>query len=234
MEKTWKRLPRNLRRHGQVHQQAVDKEMNIEKYENTRWLELIDDIDGLTELSMDIWKQRLDLPQYDYTGKIDLNFNDLIAMNPPEEPFHNQTMGKIVQTLHDGMVKNNQIGRHEFESSHPIHQAINEKFGVSKTQVYLNVQSPGNVCGIHVDKYRTHMTRGEHDFSCTLTKDIFSGVVFCEDWQIGQVFISGSESITRWKQGDTYTFPWYIPHGSANAGAHNRYLIQFVGELTKK
>ena len=79
--------------------------MNIEKYENTRWLELIDDIDGLTELSMDIWKQRLDLPQYDYTGKIDLNFNDLIAMNPPEEPFHNQTMGKIVQTLHDGMVK---------------------------------------------------------------------------------------------------------------------------------
>jgi hypothetical protein len=96
------------------------------------------------------------------------------------------------------------------------------------------VQKPGNVCGIHIDKYRTHMTRGEYDFSKTLTKDIFSGVVFCNDWSVGQVFISGDKAITGWKQGDTYTFPWYMPHGSANAGANDRFLLQFVGELTKQ
>ena len=40
--------------------------MNIAEYENTKWLDLIDDIDGLTELSMDIWKNGTDLPQYEY------------------------------------------------------------------------------------------------------------------------------------------------------------------------
>ena len=207
--------------------------MSKTQYENTRWLDLIDNIDGLTEISFKIWRENLDLPQFEYTGRIDLDFSNILAMEPPEEPFHNQTMGEITQTLHDGMRKNNQIGRHEFDGTHSIHQSIREKFSIEKTQVYLNVQSPGNVCGIHIDKYRTHMTRGEHDFSQTLTKDMFSGVVFCDDWQVGQVFISGNKTITEWKQGDTYTFPWYMPHGSANASAHDRYLLQFVGELTK-
>jgi len=205
--------------------------MNLEKYENARWLDLIDDIDGLTDLCMKIWHENPDLPQCEYTKEIDLNFSEILSLNPAEEPFHNQTMGKIGQTMHDGMVKNNAIGRHEFAKDHPVHKPIQEKFNIGKTQVYLNVQSPGNVCGIHIDKYRTHMTRGDYDFSETKTKDIFSGVVFCDDWKIGQVFISGNKIITGWKQGDTYTFPWYIPHGSANAGADNRYLLQFIGEF---
>ena len=208
--------------------------MNIAKYENTKWLELIEDIDSLTEISMEIWKSGTDLPQYEYTGKIDLDFNEIVSMTPDEEPFHTQAISKIGQTLHQGMINNNQIARHEFESGHPLHNLIGDKFGISKTQVYLNLQKPGNVCGIHIDKYRTHMTRGQYDFSKTLTKDIFSGVVFCNDWSVGQVFISGDKAITGWKQGDTYTFPWYMPHGSANAGANDRYLLQFVGELTKK
>ena len=207
--------------------------MNISEYENKKWLELIDDIDGLTDLSMEIWQSNPNLPQYEYTGSIDMDFDKILAIMPSEEPFHNQTMGKIKQSMHDGMVKNNAIGRHEFDSDHDVHRSIQNKFKIAKTQVYLNVQNPGNVCGTHIDKYRTHMTRGEYDFSDTKTKDIFSGIVFCDDWKIGQVFISGNQTITNWKQGDTFTFPWYMPHGSANAGAHSRYLLQFVGELTK-
>jgi hypothetical protein len=207
--------------------------MSIEKYENTKWLDLIEDIDGLTELSMKIWRENIDGPQYEYTGKIELDFNEILKLQPSEQPFHTHSISKIRQTLHEGMVKNNQIGRHEFNNDHVIHQLIKEKFSIDKTQVYLNVQSPGNVCGIHIDKYRTHMTRGDFDFSKTLTKDISSGVVFCNNWSVGQVFISGNDTITKWRQGDTYIFPWYMPHGSANASAHDRYLLQFVGELTK-
>lgn len=208
--------------------------MNIQKYEETRWLDLIEDIDFLTKLSTDIWKQNQSQPQYRDTGYINLDFKEILELNPQEVPFHTQAIGEIGQTLHTGMVNNNQIKRHEFEKDHKLHQQIGNKFDISKTQIYLNVQTPGNVCGIHVDKYRTHMIRGEHDFSDTLTKNIFSGIVFCQDWQIGQVFISGTDTITKWKQGDSYTFPWYMPHGSANAGSNNRYLLQFVGELTKK
>lgn len=207
--------------------------MNIQELEQTRWLDLIDDIDRLTDISTRIWHERTHLPQYEYTGKIDLDYPEILSMTPQEEPFHTPAINKIGQTMHKGMTTNNQIGRHEFESSHPIHLHLGQKFRIHKTQVYLNVQKPGNVCGIHIDKYRTHMTRGEHDFSETRTNQIFSGVVFCNDWTVGQVFIVGSATITGWRQGDTYTFPWYMPHGSANAGADDRYLLQFVGELTK-
>lgn len=207
--------------------------MNIEDYEQTRWLDLIDDIDQLTDLSTRLWQERMHLPQYKYTGKIDLDYDEILGMTPPEEPFHTPAINNIGQTMHKGMTTNNQIGRHEFENSHAVHGGLGQKFRIHKTQVYLNVQKPGNVCGIHIDKYRTHMTRGEHDFSETRTNQIFSGVVFCNDWTVGQVFIVGSATITGWKQGDTYTFPWYMPHGSANAGADDRYLLQFVGELTK-
>jgi hypothetical protein len=207
--------------------------MNIERYEETRWLDLLKDIDGLTELCMKIWRENLDLPQYEYAGKIELDFEEILKLKVNEEAFHSQSISKIRQTLHQGMVKNNQIGRHEFTKDHVIHGSIKKKFKIDKTSVYLNVQSPGNLCGIHIDKYRTHVTRDDFDFSKTITKNIFSGVVFCNDWSVGQVFITGNDTITGWKQGDTYTFPWYMPHGSANAGAENRFLLQFVGELKK-
>jgi len=208
--------------------------MQKSSHDNIRWLDLIDDIDNLTKVSTDIWKAHQNEPQFEYTGRLDIDFDDILSLEPEAEPFHTQSIGKIGQTLHQGMIKNNQIRRHEFPSDHNIHSQIAARFSISKSQIYLNVQEPGNVCGIHVDKYRTHMTRGQHDFKDTLTKDIFSGVVFCTDWEIGQVFLSGTGAITGWKQGDSYTFPWYMPHGSANAGAKDRYLLQFVGELTKK
>lgn len=208
--------------------------MTQQKIENTKWLDMIDDIDGLTKAGHLTWQSNLDKPQYEYTGQIKLDFEEILSIDPQIQPFHTQNIGDKGQTLHDGMINNNEIGRYEFDSTHNIHKAIQEKFKIVKTQVYVNVQHPGNVCGIHIDKYRTHMTRGEHDFSEVLTKDIFSGVVFCQDWKIGQVFLSGNGTITNWKQGDTYTFPWYMPHGSANAGADSRYLIQFVGEYSNK
>jgi len=202
-------------------------------HEQTRWLDLIEDIDALTKLTDSMWQETKHQPQCEYTGLVDLDFDQILQIDPDVVPFHTKSIGKIKQSLHAGMLRNNQIKRYEFENSHKIHNQISEKFDITKTQVHLNVQEPGNVVGIHVDKYRIHMTRGEHDFSKTLTKDLFSGVIFCHDWQLGQVFMTGTESITNWKQGDSYTFPWYMPHGSANAGKHDRYLIQFVGELTQ-
>ena len=101
---------------------------------------------------------------------------------------------------------------------------------MAKTRVELFLQRPANIVGVHYDKYGNHVQGSKYDFSETLTKQIYRGVIFCTDWQIGQVFLSGTEAITNWKQGDTYTFPWYMPHGSANASDQERYLIRFFGE----
>ena len=199
-----------------------------------KWIDLIKaNIDPFQKRLMEIWQDSISEPQITPAGKIDLDFNEILQLNPEDEFFHPQVFNPIGLTLHKGMV-DNMIGRHEFEEGHHVNKKLEEKFGIHKCLGTLNVQRPPNVCGIHLDKYRGKITQGPYDFSQTLTKDLFRGIIFCQDWHIGQVFLCGTESLTQWKQGDTYTFPWYMPHGSANAGEKDRYLIQFMGELTKK
>lgn len=203
-----------------------------ETYDNMLWIDLINDVDHLTKISNEIWCEqtsKFGMKDYEYTGNLYLDYEALKDVELTTEPFHTQVKYGKGQTLHDGMVNNNDISRYEYPNDHWVHKKVQEYFKITKTQAYVNVQSPGNVCGVHIDKYRTHMTRGEYDFSNVLTKDIFSGIIFLDDWKVGQVFISGRHTITNWKKGDTYTFPWYMPHGSANAGSEMRHLIQFVG-----
>jgi hypothetical protein len=204
-----------------------------EKYLNTVWLEMIQDPDELRRIGEEVWKENIEEKQFTYTGNIHIDFDKLLSISPEQEPFHTPSVKGIAQTRHDGMIKNNDIGRYELESDHEIHSVIKQNFNIEKTQAILNVQSPGSLCGAHVDKHRPYVTKGTYDFSKTLTKDIYRGILFCSDWQVGQVFIVGNECISNWKQGDTFTFPWYMYHGSANASSKKRHLVQFMGELTK-
>ena len=211
-----------------------------EEYQKTRWVDINKDIEALTEISHQVSRERAVEPQNTYTGKIDLNFDEIqsIKFTPEEEvAFHTPSTGGISQKMHEGMITGNWVGKHHFDDNHEIHKPIQEKFGITKTQAVLNVQRPGYLCGVHIDKHRNYTVNGTYDFSNTLTENIFRGIIFCNDWELGQVFITGHETITNWKQGDTYVFPWYMFHGSANASAGTRHLIMFMGdngELTKK
>jgi hypothetical protein len=211
-----------------------------EKYQKTRWVDINKDIESLTEISHQVSRERAVEPQNTYTGKIELNFDEIqsIKFTPEEEvAFHTPSTGGISQKMHEGMITGNWVGKHHFDDNHEIHKPIQEKFGITKTQAVLNVQRPGYLCGVHIDKHRNYTVNGTYDFSNTLTENIFRGIIFCNDWELGQVFITGHETITNWKQGDTYVFPWYMFHGSANASAGTRHLIMFMGdngELTKK
>ena len=202
-----------------------------EKYENMLWMDLISNVDELTRISKEVWKNNHDHDEYSYTNKLQFDYTEILKLEPTLVPFHTPNISGLGQTTHDGMMRNNDIGRHEFDPSHPIHTALQEKFNITHTQVYLNLQHPGDVCGIHIDKYRSHFTLGKYDLTKLRTKDIYSGVVFLQDWEVGQTFMTGRSNITDWQSGDSYTFPWYVPHGSANASAKSRYLLQFVGVL---
>jgi len=200
-----------------------------EKYENMLWIDLINDADELTRVAEEIWHKNQDQEQHSHTGKLDFNFKDIIDLEPEIEVFHTPSISNLGQTLHDGMINNNFMGRCEILQEHPVHNLLHEKFNIKNTQVYLNVQHPGGVAGIHVDKYRSTFAVGQYDLTKLRTKDIYSGVVLLQDWVVGQTFMTGKSNITDWQAGDSYTFPWYMPHGSANASAKARYLLQFVG-----
>lgn len=198
-------------------------------YDNEKWLEVVDDIDRLDRIAYETWRHNMDSEQCTYTGKIDLDFERILSLRPDKVPFHTPDIGNKVMSIHKGM-EGNEILRHKFPYDDPIHQDIKNKFGIDKSYAILHVQEPGSLVGIHIDKYRRHMTNGHFDFSNTTVAQIYRAIIFCQDWQVGEVFMAGTQALTDWKQGDTYTFPWYVPHGSANGGRNNRYVIQCVGE----
>jgi hypothetical protein len=205
----------------------------FETYQKTKWVDLNKDVEELTRISHEVSIERIKEPQNTYTGKIDLDFDEILAINfkPEDEvPFHTPVSGGIAQTRHEGMITGNWVGKHHFDTDHKIHKALQEKFKITKTQARLNVQRPGTLCGVHIDKHRSYTTKGHYDYSNTLTENIFRGIIFCSDWELGQVFITGHQTITNWKQGDTYVFPWYMFHGSANASAGTRHLVMFMGD----
>jgi hypothetical protein len=219
----------------------VQKNMNkdyskhtLEELENTKWLDLDSaDANGLQTKLEEVWEDSIGDPQITYTGKIDIDFSKILSLDPEDEFFHTLVRDSNVFSLHQGCA-DNMIGKYDFPVDHEVNEKVSEKFGLTKTGVQLLLQRPANIVGVHYDKYGKHIQDGKYDFSETLTKQICRGVIFCTDWEMGQVFLSGTEAITQWKQGDTYTFPWYMPHGSANASDKDRYLLRFMGELTEK
>jgi hypothetical protein len=190
------------------------------------------DVNRLMEICAQVSAEKTNEPQYTYTGKIQLDFDQLLSItfSPEQEvAFHTDTIAGIPQKRHEGMISGNWVGRHDLDKGHQIHQSIQKKFQITNTQARLNVQRPGTLCGTHIDKHRTYTTNGNYDYSEVLTENILKGIIFCSDWQCGQVFMTGHQTITNWKQGDTFVFPWYMLHGSANASDKTRHLVMFMG-----
>ena len=202
------------------------------EYENRLWIDLVTpNADELTRSADEIWLQNHDQEQFWDTGKLDFDFKDLLALEPELRPLHTPSIKNLTQTMHDGMINNNFMGISEISSEHPVHNALHDKFKIKDIVAYLNVQHPGGVAGMHVDKRRSTFARDQYDKTKLRLKDIYSGIVFLQDWVVGQTFMTGRSCITNWQAGDSYSWPWYMQHGSANAGPKPRYLLQFVGVL---
>jgi len=204
-----------------------------EKYEDMLWIDLINDADELNRIAGEVWHKNQDQEQHSHTGKLDYNFKDILDLEPEiKNMFHTPT-NKIKKyfgrAMHDGMINNNFMGTCEISQEHPVHNLLHKKFNIKDTRVHLHVQHPGGIVGMHVDKYRSVFAKGHHDLTKLRLRDIYRGMVFLQDWVVGQTFMTGRANITDWRAGDSYTWPWYMQHGSANASAKPRYLLLFVG-----
>ena len=203
-----------------------------EKYGDRLWIDVVTpDANELTRVAGKVWEKNQDQAQHTNTGKLEFNFEDILALQPEiknmfDTPGNIKNLGKA---MHVGMINNNFMGTCEISQEHPVHNSLHKKFNVKNTMVHLHVQHPGGIVGMHVDKYRSVFGKGQHDLTKLHLKDIYRGVVFLQDWVVGQTFMTGTSNITDWRAGDSYTWPWYMPHGSANASSKPRYLLLFVG-----
>ena len=96
-----------------------------ETYDNMLWIDLINDVDHLTKISNEIWCEqtsKFGMKDYEYTRNLYLDYEALKDVELTTEPFHTHVKYGKGQTLHDGMVNNNDISRYEYPTDHCVHK----------------------------------------------------------------------------------------------------------------
>ena len=94
--------------------------------------------------------------------------------------------------------------------------------------ISINLQRPGQMFALHVDRIRWQEFYNR-DEALNAPSEYNRYMIFMDDWQYGQTFQMGEDFI-KWSAGDVFT--WHIrdvPHGSANFGYHDRYLMIVTG-----
>ncbi len=92
-------------------------------------------------------------------------------------------------------------------------------------QTVVQMQEPGEITPLHTDQLT--VKRGEEDYADTRSHRI---LVFLTDWNFGQVFQYGNETLTHWHSGDVVVMlNKDVPHGGANFGMVPRIILQVTG-----
>jgi hypothetical protein len=201
--------------------------------ENRKWLDLIKD------------KAFYDIAQQEYEGHLSSGHSDYVMHNQlaqldweyylsfqPEEKkfFMKEKKGVVRPDSEQSHVNTNVMGQHHFINGDRGLIEIKKMLALSYCNVTLNKQSPGNQVGVHVDLNRNLFL----NFFPNETRDakvsqLRKYIIFLQPWEIGQVFCLGASALTKWKQGDTAEFPWYMPHYTANCSKKNRSILFIAG-----
>lgn len=94
----------------------------------------------------------------------------------------------------------------------------------------LQVQHPGNIVPVHIDRNRTILGKiiSDKDRQTLDYSNLKRYIYFIQDQQLGQFFQIGKTQLS-WTAGDLYEFYHYIPHATANASLHSRSILTIDG-----
>jgi len=131
-----------------------------------------------------------------------------------------------VGNLKSDVYEKSLLQKTDYENSHPVTQKLNKHFGKTFGYSVRNIQAPGQVVGPHTDL--------NGDFSKAYKKDfdpdqLCKAMIFLDDWELGQVITFGKSALVDWKRNDCITFPWFIPHATANASTFHRPVLAYIG-----
>ena len=120
--------------------------------------------------------------------------------------------------------------QHRFAQDSDFINQVKEYFGLDFIYCAVNNLKPGMLTAVHFDLNRSALLKytPEQYQKKIKAEDKHRYIVFLEDQKPGQHFEVGNEYV-KWKAGDIISFPWYMPHSTANCGEVDRYFLNVAG-----
>ena len=115
----------------------------------------------------------------------------------------------------------------EYANNTPQGEWVRRVHGLSYCHTKFHIQPSGMVVKNHKDYNGTLLREYGKPFG---TQDVRKVLHFLSDWHMGQVIMLGDEAVVKWQAGDAISFPWYMPHATANANdTHEREMLFIAG-----
>ena len=196
----------------------------LEELNNMLWLDILES-GRLEELSDEAYEIHTQLGLDDYTFVKNQAFcNFSINENTLEVDRFNPVRDGITRPIPPG-AENAELKIHTFGPIGPVAEFVKKSLNLQFCLPVYNLQRPGKIFSVHRDYNRSLTRTVDTELSKTLkAKDFKKFIWFLEDQLLGQFFGAGQHCLS-WKAGDIVCWPWYMPHGTANASLQDRPII---------
>ena len=200
---------------------------------NRKWLDMIKDKDffllAQQEYEKHVSDQQSDYIMHKKLAKLDWKY--YMSFNPEQKTFFTKEKKGVVRPdSEQSHVNTNVMGEHHFRKGDRGLEEVRQLLDLDYCDVTLNMQSPGNQVGVHVDLNRNlFLNFFPEETKESTVSELRKYIVFLQPWNIGQVFCLGASALTQWTQGDVIEFPWYMPHYTANCSKVDRSILFIAG-----
>lgn len=163
-----------------------------------------------------------------YVGNhlFDIPYDIEYKMQYPHLYYHN---GQNEDTGIKGAEKSG-FQQHRFSQDSDFVQEVKEYFKIDYIYCAINNLQHRMMTAMHFDLNRSALIKYTplEKQKKILAEDKHRYIVFLQDQEMGQIFQVGEQYLS-WKAGDIYSFPWYMPHCTANCTAEDRFLLSVAG-----
>lgn len=187
-----------------------------------QWQKVINDgVEKCAKQAYDLHKN-LELPDVEFVGNQQFANFVYENLNFARSGLEYKTAG-IPREAAPG-AENTELFIHTFNQEDPVTDFVKDNLDLQHAIVMLNKQKIGKVVGCHVDYNRSIFNMCKQKNLTLIAKDIKKFIWFLEDQQIGQFFAVGNYNVS-WKKGDIISWPWYMPHATANSSFYDRDIV---------
>ena len=210
--------------------------MQASDFDNIPWTELITKDNSFEQIAYELHRQYAQTHDLDYSYVKNISVDsdyfqtlDTQSTNPlryQTGAFQKDYPKEVLDIYKDHRLV---VALPDYESAAIV--KLKQDLDIEDLYCRYQIQHPGNIVVEHVDLNRVFSTKLVETGIDKLVKvkNIKKYIVFLEDWAHGQVIMAGRHAYTDWRKGDVISFPWFMPHSTANAGLKPRPILFITG-----